>query len=232
VHSLSNDAFACRGFESRLLRHFPLWFICIGASSGAVSSLNCFAALRHHAAMRPCGHAAMRARRAFKSAVTLWLDRNAFKACRRARLLHAVFAGAARDHSHHRRRHRVWRASGERGDLGSNRRSRDEQAAAAVEEAVRRSQLKESGILPTLLGFGALAFGATTVFAQMQRSLNQFWAWSPSRPESGASKGRRSGQSAREGFLVTKLVTAMGLQGIVGDQMVFRIRKLLIRQMV
>lgn len=50
-----------------------------------------------------------------------------------------------------------------------------EQAAAAVEEAVRRSQLKESGILPTLLGFGALAFGATTVFAQMQSSLNQFW---------------------------------------------------------
>jgi membrane protein len=49
------------------------------------------------------------------------------------------------------------------------------QAAAAVEEAVRRSQLKESGILPTLLGFGALAFGATTVFAQMQSSLNQFW---------------------------------------------------------
>lgn len=50
-----------------------------------------------------------------------------------------------------------------------------EQAAAAVQEAVRRSQLKESGILPTLLGFGALAFGATTVFAQMQSSLNQFW---------------------------------------------------------
>jgi membrane protein len=49
------------------------------------------------------------------------------------------------------------------------------QAAAAVEEAVRRSQLKESGILPTLLGFGALVFGATTVFAQMQSSLNQFW---------------------------------------------------------
>lgn len=49
------------------------------------------------------------------------------------------------------------------------------QAASAVEEAVRRSQLKESGILPTLLGIGALAFGATTVFAQMQSSLNQFW---------------------------------------------------------
>ncbi|MFO7306853.1 MAG: YihY/virulence factor BrkB family protein [Gammaproteobacteria bacterium] len=49
------------------------------------------------------------------------------------------------------------------------------QAAAAVEEAVRRSQLKESGIIPTLLGVAALLFGATTVFAQMQSSLNQFW---------------------------------------------------------
>lgn len=50
-----------------------------------------------------------------------------------------------------------------------------EQAALAVEEAVRRSRLEEAGILPTLLGLGALLFGATTVFAQMQSSLNQFW---------------------------------------------------------
>ncbi len=50
-----------------------------------------------------------------------------------------------------------------------------EQAAAAVEEAVRRSRIEEAGLLPTLLGIGALLFGATTVFAQMQSSLNQFW---------------------------------------------------------
>ncbi len=49
------------------------------------------------------------------------------------------------------------------------------QAASAVEEAVRRSRLEEAGILPTILGIGALLFGATTVFAQMQSSLNQFW---------------------------------------------------------
>lgn len=49
------------------------------------------------------------------------------------------------------------------------------QAAAAVEDAVRRSRVEEAGILPTLLGVGALLFGATTVFAQMQSSLNQFW---------------------------------------------------------
>ena len=49
------------------------------------------------------------------------------------------------------------------------------QAAAAVEEAVRRSRVEEAGLLPTLLGFGALLLGATTVFAQMQSSLNTFW---------------------------------------------------------
>jgi membrane protein len=50
-----------------------------------------------------------------------------------------------------------------------------EQAAKAVEEAVRRSRPDEAGLLPTVLGVGALLFGATTVFAQMQSSLNQFW---------------------------------------------------------
>ncbi len=49
------------------------------------------------------------------------------------------------------------------------------QAAAAVEDAVRRSRPQEAGILPTLVGVGALLFGATTVFAQMQGSLNEFW---------------------------------------------------------
>ena len=49
------------------------------------------------------------------------------------------------------------------------------QAASAVEEAVRRSRVQEAGIWPTLMGIGALVFGATTVFAQMQASLNKFW---------------------------------------------------------
>lgn len=49
------------------------------------------------------------------------------------------------------------------------------QAAAAVADAVGRSRPAEAGLLPTALGIGALLFGATTVFAQMQSSLNQFW---------------------------------------------------------
>lgn len=50
-----------------------------------------------------------------------------------------------------------------------------EEAAAAVEQAVRRSRLDQSGLVPTLLGVGALLVGATTVFAQMQFSLNTIW---------------------------------------------------------
>lgn len=49
------------------------------------------------------------------------------------------------------------------------------EAATAVEQAVARSRIQESGILPTLLGVAALLVGATTVFAQMQLSLNAIW---------------------------------------------------------
>lgn len=47
--------------------------------------------------------------------------------------------------------------------------------ASAIEGAVAQSRIEESGLLPTLLGFGALLVGATTVFAQMQFSLNTIW---------------------------------------------------------
>ena len=50
-----------------------------------------------------------------------------------------------------------------------------EQAAVLVQEAVSRARPEHSGVLPTLVGFGTLLFGATTVFAQMQGSLNHFW---------------------------------------------------------
>ena len=49
------------------------------------------------------------------------------------------------------------------------------EAATAVEQAVARSRIEESGILPTLLGVAALLVGATTVFGQMQQSLNAIW---------------------------------------------------------
>lgn len=48
-------------------------------------------------------------------------------------------------------------------------------AADAVEQAVSRSRPEVSGIWPTVLGIGAVIFGATTVFAQLRGSLNDFW---------------------------------------------------------
>ncbi len=59
-------------------------------------------------------------------------------------------------------------------------------AAAAIERAVAQSRIEESGLLPTLLGVGALLVGATTVFAQMQFSLNTLWGVT-ARPSSNSA---------------------------------------------
>lgn len=48
-------------------------------------------------------------------------------------------------------------------------------AALAIEQAVAQSRIEAAGLLPTLLGAAALIVGATTVFAQMQFSLNAIW---------------------------------------------------------
>ncbi|HSH50059.1 MAG TPA: YihY/virulence factor BrkB family protein [Halomonas sp.] len=50
-----------------------------------------------------------------------------------------------------------------------------QEAAQAVQSAVAQSRIEVSGLLPTLLGVGALLVGATTVFGQMQLSLNMIW---------------------------------------------------------
>ena len=48
-------------------------------------------------------------------------------------------------------------------------------AATAIEQAVSQSRIETSGLMPTLMGIAALLIGATTVFAQMQYSLNAIW---------------------------------------------------------
>ena len=53
------------------------------------------------------------------------------------------------------------------------------QAAEVVQTAVVNSQIDQSGIWPTLIGITAIVVGATTVFAQMQISLNQIWDVAP-----------------------------------------------------
>lgn len=58
-------------------------------------------------------------------------------------------------------------------------------AAELLESAVLRARIEEAGILPTLIGAGALLFGATTVFAQLQSALNHIWGVVPRPSRSG-----------------------------------------------
>jgi membrane protein len=60
------------------------------------------------------------------------------------------------------------------------------QAAEALQSAVERSSIEESGLLPTVLGVIALLFGATTVFAQVQAALNNLWEVKSHPSRSGA----------------------------------------------
>jgi membrane protein len=96
-----------------------------------------------------------------------------------------------------------------------------EQAAEAVEEAVRRSRVEEAGILPTLLGIGALLFGATTVFAQAQSSLNQFWGVVAKPSRSGIlvfvkTRLLSFGMVLIMGFLLlTSLVVSMAISAVI-----------------
>ena len=53
------------------------------------------------------------------------------------------------------------------------------EAATAIQTAVAASRIERSGILPSLAGFAAMLFGATTVFAQMQNALNAIWSVAP-----------------------------------------------------
>ncbi|QIB64945.1 YihY/virulence factor BrkB family protein [Kineobactrum salinum] len=53
------------------------------------------------------------------------------------------------------------------------------EAAGVVQTAVINSQIDQSGIWPALIGIFATVVGATTVFAQMQQSLNQIWDVAP-----------------------------------------------------
>ena len=53
------------------------------------------------------------------------------------------------------------------------------EAAETVQQAVTSSSLKEGGLLATIAGVLAMLVGATTVFGQMQNSLNTIWTVAP-----------------------------------------------------
>ena len=78
------------------------------------------------------------------------------------------------------------------------------QAALAVEDAVRSSRMKDGGLGPTVVGIGMLLFGATTMFAQMQTSLNDFWGV--------VARPSRSGLAV---FLTTRLLS-LGVVLVIG----------------
>ena len=49
------------------------------------------------------------------------------------------------------------------------------QAADAARQMIANTHIREAGWLPTLASLGAMLIGATAVFVQLQRSLNQLW---------------------------------------------------------
>lgn len=53
------------------------------------------------------------------------------------------------------------------------------EAAQTVQTAISQSSLKEGGLLATVTGLLAMLLGATTVFGQMQNSLNAIWGVAP-----------------------------------------------------
>lgn len=53
------------------------------------------------------------------------------------------------------------------------------EAAETVQTAVAGSSLKQGGLLATVTGILAMLLGATTVFGQMQNSLNSIWTVAP-----------------------------------------------------
>ncbi len=59
------------------------------------------------------------------------------------------------------------------------------EAASAIEQAVLMSRIEATGLMPSLLGIGAVLVGATTVFTELRWSLNTIWGVRPSPDRSG-----------------------------------------------
>lgn len=62
------------------------------------------------------------------------------------------------------------------------------EAASVVETALSNWQLEQSGWMATIIGVAAIVLGATTVFAQMQKSLNAIWDVAPRPSKAGIWK--------------------------------------------
>jgi membrane protein len=80
-------------------------------------------------------------------------------------------------------------------------------AAMFVEQAVLAARIDEAGLMPTVIGVGALLIGATTVFGQLRYSLNLLWGVRP-----GTVRGRFAplGQFAKTRLLSLLVVLLIG----------------------
>jgi len=63
-----------------------------------------------------------------------------------------------------------------------------EQAAIGVEDLLDRATRAEEGIIPAIVGFVTLFFGATTVFAELRTDLDRIWHHRPAKPRGGIAK--------------------------------------------
>jgi membrane protein len=59
------------------------------------------------------------------------------------------------------------------------------EAARAIEQLVLMSRIEATGLMPSVLGMGAVLVGATTVFAELRWSLNTIWGVRPDPERSG-----------------------------------------------
>ncbi len=81
-------------------------------------------------------------------------------------------------------------------------------AAAFVEQAILASRINEVGLMPSIIGIGALLIGATTVFGQLRYSLNMLWGV---RPSPGASRLAAFRRFAKTRLLALMVVVLIGL---------------------
>jgi membrane protein len=63
-----------------------------------------------------------------------------------------------------------------------------EQAAIGVEDLLDRATRMEEGIIPAVVGFATLFFGATTVFAELRTDLDRIWRHRPPKTQGGVAR--------------------------------------------
>jgi membrane protein len=92
------------------------------------------------------------------------------------------------------------------------------EGATAVEEMVANASKPATGTIATLLGFGTLIWGATTVASELRNSLNQIWKDQPpgaeneSLKETIANRGTALGVVLGAGFL---LLTSLAVSSVI-----------------